>query len=59
MVLSIIKWTRLQFFKEIRNLEGHPNRVTGSKVTAILLNGWISSIGGASAVKGLRLLFQS
>ena len=27
----------------------------GSKVTAILLNGWILSIGGASAVKGLRL----
>ena len=30
-------------FKEILNLEGHLNRVTGSKVTAILLNGWIFS----------------
>ena len=28
-------------FKEILNLEGHPNSITGSKVTAILLNGWI------------------
>ena len=26
-------------FKEILNPEGHPNRITGSKVTAILLNG--------------------
>ena len=42
-------------FKEILNLEGHPNRITGLKVTAILLNGWILPIGGASAVKGLRL----
>ena len=41
--------------KEILNLEGHPNRITGSKVTAILLNGGILPIGGASAVMGLRL----
>ena len=26
-------------FKEILNPEGHPNRITGSKVTTILLNG--------------------
>ena len=26
-------------FKEILNPKGHPNRITGSKVTAILLNG--------------------
>ena len=45
----------LQFFKEILNLEGHQNCITGSKVTAILLNGWILPIGGASAVKGLCL----
>ena len=36
-------------FKEILNPEGHPNRITGSKVTAILLNGWILPIGGASS----------
>ena len=34
--------------------EGHPNRFTGSRVTAILLNGWILPIGEASAVEGLR-----
>ena len=33
----------------------HPNRITSSKVTAILLSWWILPIGGASAVKGLRL----
>ena len=41
--------------KEIRNLKGHPNHITGSKVTAILLNGWALPIGGASAVKVVRL----
>ena len=39
--------------KEILNLEGHPNRITGSKVTAILMTGWILPISRASAVKGL------
>ena len=43
----------LQFFLEILNLEGHLNRITGSKVTAILLNSWFLPIGGASAVEGL------
>ena len=41
--------------KEILNLEGHLNHIFGLKVTAILLNGWIFPIGGASLVKGLRL----
>ena len=36
-------------FEEILNPEGHQNRNTGSKVTAILLNGWILPIGGASS----------
>ena len=30
-----------RIFKEILNLEGHPNCITGSKVTVIFLNGWI------------------
>ena len=42
-------------FKEILNRKGHPNRITGSNLTVILLNGWILPIGGASAVKGPRL----
>ena len=32
-------------FLEILNLEGHPNHITGSRVTAILLNVWILPIG--------------
>ena len=39
---------------QILNRKGRQNRMTGSKVTAILLNLWILPIGGASAVKGLR-----
>ena len=42
-------------YKEILNLEEHPNCITGLKVTAILLNWLILPIGGASAVKGVRL----
>ena len=38
----------------IANLEGHTNHITGSRVTAALLNGCILSIGGASAMAGLR-----
>ena len=37
------------FFQEILNLEGHPNCITGSKVTVILLNAWILPVGGAAS----------
>jgi hypothetical protein len=37
------------------NPEGHQNSISGSKVTAILLKGWILPIVGASAGEGLRL----
>ena len=40
-------------FLEILNLEGHLNHITGSRATAIFMNGWIFPIGGASAVEGL------
>ena len=43
----------LTIFLEILNLEGHPNRITGSRDMAILMNWWILPIGGASAVEGL------
>ena len=36
------------------NPKGHKNAIGGSKVTAILLMGWILPIGGASAREGLR-----
>ena len=48
MVLPVIKQIILTFFKEILNLEGNQNCCIGSKVTAILLNGWIFHTGGAS-----------
>ena len=40
--------------KTFLNPKGHQNLINGSKVTAILLKGWISPVGGASAVEGLR-----
>ena len=43
---KVIKYVRI--LNEIQNLEGHPNHITGSKVTAIFLNGCILPIGGAS-----------
>ena len=41
--------------KNFLNLKGHQNPIIGSKGMAILLKGWISPIGGASAVEGLQL----
>ena len=38
--------------KNFLNPEGNQHRISGSKVTAILLKGWI---GGASSGEGLRL----
>ena len=37
--------------KTFPNPEWHQNFISGSKVTAILLKGWILPIGGASAVR--------
>ena len=39
--------------QNVLNPEGHQNPISGSKVTAILLKGWILPIGGASAGEGL------
>ena len=39
-------------FMEILNPKGHPSRITGSRVTAILLNAWILPVHGVSAVEG-------
>ena len=54
MVHSVIQYTMYIYFLEILNLEVHPNRITGSRVTAISLNGLFLPIVGASAVEGLR-----
>ena len=39
----------VKIFLEILNPEEHPNLITGPKVTAILLNGWILPGGSAPA----------
>ena len=41
--------------KNFLNPKEHQNPINGSKVTAILLKGWIFPIGGASAGEGLHL----
>ena len=41
--------------KSLLDTEGHQNPISGSKVTAILLKGWIWPIGEASAGEGLGL----
>ena len=48
------KYDYVTIFKETIHLEGHPTRITDSRVTAILLNGWIKPSFGVLAVEGLR-----
>ena len=43
------KTNYIDILSEILNLEGHLNRCIGSKVTAILLNGWILPTGGVAS----------
>ena len=43
IVLPVIK--HIDIFSENLNLEGHLNRCIGSKVTVVLLNGWIMPTG--------------
>ena len=40
--------------KNFLNPKGHENPFSGSKVTGIILKGWIWPIGGALAGEGLR-----
>ena len=49
---------KIDYVMVIKNFlipKGHQNPISGSKVTAILLKGWIWPIGGASAGEGLLL----
>ena len=41
--------------KNCLNPEGHQNPISGSKVTVILLQGWILPIGGVAIGKGRPL----
>ena len=50
---SVKKLDYMAIFEEILYLELHLNRITGSRVSGILLNRWILPIGRASAVEGL------
>ena len=60
MMLSVIKETRyITICWENLNLERHQNCITGSRVTAILLNGWVflldevvQLVGGGSVING-------
>ena len=47
--------------KNLINPEGHQNPINGSKVTAILMMGWIWPIGGVASgrVCAAGLLFKS
>ena len=50
-------WDYIIILLDIWNHEGHQNHITGSRVTAVLLNGWILPIGIAfsgwgSVIKG-------
>ena len=53
MVLLVIK-KAIYKKMDILNLEGQSNRITDSRVMAILVNWWILSIGRVSGVEGLR-----
>ena len=46
---SSYKTNYIDMFLEILNHEEHQNLCIGSKITAILLNGWILPTGGASS----------
>ena len=43
------KIDHVTIFKEILNLKGPPNHITGSKVMAIFMNVWILPIGGVAS----------
>ena len=44
----------VRMIENFLNPKGHQNSINGLKVMVILLKGWISPIGGASALEGLR-----
>ena len=45
-------------FLEILNLEGYQNCIRGSRVTAILLNGWIFPVGQSGEASWWRVCYQ-
>ena len=51
---SSYKIDSVKVIKTSLNPGGLQNCISGSKVTSILLKGWILPIGGASSLEGLR-----
>ena len=58
MLLAVIKYTIWQFFLQVLNLKGHQKWITGSRVAAILLNGWIFPIGQSGEASRWRVCYQ-
>ena len=52
------KMDYVAILQEILNLEGHQYRITGSRVTAILLNRWIFCIGQSGKSSRWRVCYQ-
>ena len=48
----------ITIFKENLNIEGYNNRITGSRVTATLLNQCIFPIGQSDEASRCRICFQ-
>ena len=48
----------IAIFQENLNLEGHENRIIGSRVTAILLNGLIFPIGQSGEASRWKVFYQ-
>ena len=45
-------------FEEIQNFKGNQNRITGSRGTAILLNGWMFPIAESGEASWWRVCYQ-
>ena len=45
-------------FKDILNLKGHPNPIASSRVTTILVNGWIFPLGQSGEASQWRVCYQ-
>ena len=60
LIISLLKYVSFDHPINVLylNLEGHQNRITGSRVTAILLNGWIFPIGQSGEASRWRVCYQ-
>ena len=54
----MVKLDCITICQEILNLKGHQNCITGSRVTAILLNGWIFPIEQSDEASRWRVCYE-